>query len=76
MVVEVTHALYKKWHADSFNPQLLYYYDTSCKKLKHINGKAVEIDARTPLGFAQGFAELKEEVQLKLTLAGRVPPPL
>jgi hypothetical protein len=65
--------LCEKWHADSFNPQLLYYYQTSCKKLKHINGNVVEIDARTPLGFAQGFAELTEEVQLKWSLAGRVP---
>jgi hypothetical protein len=36
----------------------------------------VDIDARTPLGFALGFVELTEDVQMKLRLTSQVPPSL
>lgn len=76
MVVETMHAFYKKLHADSFTPQLLHYYDTSCKQPRHIHGRVMDIDACTLLGFAEGFVERTEDVQMKLRLASQIPPPL
>jgi hypothetical protein len=69
-------ACFFNMHADNFTPQILLYYHSSCTKLKHLNGRVMDRDVRTPLGFAEGFSECTEDIQLKLRPASQIPPPL